>query len=140
MNEPDTEGSSTLYWGLLRAQGLALIAAGLLVSIVKGPDAILIALWGGLISLFGNAWGGYQLWLHPGNRGPSRSASAAIRAEVGKVAIVLVMFGLTLKGWPEVRTGSNAVILVLAFLWTYVAGLFWLQRATGEHANEHHDQ
>lgn len=140
MNDTDSEGSSSLYWGLLRAQGLALLAAGLVVSIFRGPDPILIALWGGLISLFANAWAGFQLWMHPGNRGSSRRASAAIRAEVGKVAIVLVLFGLTLKQWPDVHTGSNAVILVLAFLWTYVAGLFWLHRATTADANEHHDE
>lgn len=138
MYEPDSAGP-TPYWGLLRAQGLAVIALALLLSIAMGPEVILVVLWGGMISLLAFAWAGYQLWLHPGNRRPARQASAAIRAEAGKVVIVLVLFWLTLKSWPDVRTGSKAIILMSAFFWTYVAGLIWLHFGTKDGDDEHQD-
>lgn len=120
-----------MFLGLFCAQGMAALAAALLVALACDPKAAPVALWGGSISLFANTWAGFQLWLHPGNRSPQRRTGAAIRAEAGKVAIVLVLFWLTLEAWPQTRTGSTAITLLLTFLWTYLVGLFWLQRETG---------
>lgn len=126
MNEQDSQGSSDIYWGLLRAQGLAIFAIVLMVSVTRGPADLLLAGWGGSISLIANAWAGFQLWLHPGNRQPARQTGAPIRAEVGKVVVILALFGLTFSQWPDISRGSALIILVVAFLWTYLSGLVWL--------------
>ena len=114
MTGSERQGSS-IYWGLLRAQGAVIIASAILVATAGSTDKVLAALWGGGICLIANAWAGFQVWMHPGNRSPQRLQGAAIRAEVGKVVIVLLLFGLTLKRWPIMHTGSTALILLLAF-------------------------
>lgn len=121
-----SQGSS-LFWGLLRAQAAAAIGIAILVAIAGSTEQILIALWGGGISLIAYAWAGFQLWVHPKNRLARRQASAAIRAEVGKVVILLLLFWLTLSEWPATRS-SNALILFAAFFVSQLAGWIWLAR------------
>ena len=129
MTGSERQGSS-IFWGLLRAQGAAILVMAALAALMMGSEPAIAALWGGSISLIANAWGGFQLWLHPGNRSPQRLQGAAIRAEMGKVAIVLLLFGLTYSRWPAAHTGSTAIILLLAFMVTYVVSLVWLNYAT----------
>jgi ATP synthase protein I len=126
VNEQDSQGSSDIYWGLLRAQGLAILAVVLMVSVIRGPADLLLAGWGGAISLIAYAWAGFQLWMHPGNREPARQTGAPIRAEVGKVVVILALFGWTFSQWPDVGESSALIILAGAFLWTYLCGLVWL--------------
>lgn len=121
-----SQGSST-FWGLLRAQAAAAIGVAILVAIAGSTEQILIALWGGGICLIAYAWAGFQLWIHPGNRNARRLASAAVRAEVGKVVILLLMFWFTLSEWPATRS-SNALILFAAFFVSQLAGWIWLAR------------
>ncbi|MDF1725155.1 MAG: ATP synthase subunit I, partial [Alcanivorax sp.] len=78
----------------MRAQLVTLVLFALLVTTLAGTLAGLVAAWGGTISLIAYAWGGFQLWMHPGNRAPKRMATAAIRAEMGKIAIMLLLFWL----------------------------------------------
>ena len=128
-----------MFWGLLRAQGAAIFVVVLLAALFGGADAGAVALWGGIISLIANAWAGFQLWMHPGNRSPQRLSGAAIRAEVGKVVIMLLLFALTLKRWPLMQQGSMVLILALAFLGTYVCGLVWLQYRVAKDSGEHNE-
>ena len=93
----------TLFWGLMRAQLAAIVVFALLVTVTAGTLAGLVAAWGGTISLIAYAWGGYQIWLHPGNHAPKRMATAAVRAEMGKIAIMLLLFWLTFSKVPETR-------------------------------------
>lgn len=128
-----SQGSS-LFWGLLRAQGAATVALAIAVAIAGSSEQVLIALWGGVMSLVAYTWAGFQLWIHPGNRQPRRQMSAAIRAEVGKVVILLLLFWLTLSEWPATRS-SNALILFAAFFFAQLAGWIWLaRRLAGEQA------
>ncbi|MCB1837184.1 MAG: hypothetical protein KDH99_06135 [Alcanivoracaceae bacterium] len=123
-----------MFWGLLRAQGAATIASAILVAIAGSGEQVLIALWGGAISLVAYSWAGFRLWLHPGNQRSDRPMRPVIRAEVGKVVILLLLFWLTLSEWPATRS-SNALILFAAFFFTQLAGWVWLaRRLAGEQA------
>lgn len=97
-----------------------------------GRVVALSALIGGGIALVANSWAGFQLWLHPGNYKPNRAATAAIRAEIGRLVIVLLLFWLTLKQWPEARQGATAMMLFAGFFVVQVVGWLWLARATSE--------
>jgi ATP synthase protein I len=114
-----------LFWGLLRAQAVATLIVALVVAAFGSAEQALIALWGGGISLIAYAWAGYQLWAHPGNRSARRHASAAVRAEVGKIVILLLLFWLTLRQWPATRD-SNALIMFAAFFLVQLVGWIWL--------------
>lgn len=111
---------------MLAQAGTALILAAA-ISALAGPSFGLAALWGGMICLLAHAWGGFQVWLHPGNRAPERMATAAIRAELGKVAIILVLFWLTFSRVPESREQGMAAALLAGFFVVQVAG--WIQLA-----------
>lgn len=137
MAESSSQGRR-LFLALLIPQGLALIAAlGVVALIGAATEAMVAALLGGSISILANAWAGFQLWLHPANRSPARQASASMRAEAGKVAIVLLLFGTTFSKWPAASSGSTGIILVLVFLWTYLAGLLALHRASRDAGKEY---
>ncbi len=114
-----------LFWGLLRAQAVATLIIAIVVAAFGSGEQVLIALWGGGISLIAYAWAAYQLWAHPGNRSPRRHASAAVRAEVGKIVILLMLFWLTLRQWPATRD-SNAIIMFAAFFLVQFVGWVWL--------------
>jgi ATP synthase protein I len=120
-----------LFRGLLCAQGLVTLVIVALASWPGGREVALSALIGGGIATVASGWAGFQLWLHPGNRQPNRAATAAIRAEVGRVAIVLLLLWLTLKHWPEARQGAPAIMLFAGFFVVQLAGWIWLARATG---------
>lgn len=123
----DERSRRALFWGLMRAQiSSAILFAGL-VTVFAGFSLGLAAVWGGSISLIAYAWGGFQVWLHPGNRAPERMAGAAMRAEAGKVVIMLALFGLTFAKVPEARELTHVVVLFLGFLLAQIAG--WVQVA-----------
>lgn len=121
-----------LFRGILCAQGLATLIVAALSAWLGGRDVALSALAGGGIATVASGWAGFQLWLHPGNRQADRAATAAIRAEIGRVAIVLLLLWLTLKHWPEARQGAPAMMLFAGFFVVQLAGWIWLARATGE--------
>lgn len=121
-----------LFRGILCAQGLATLIVAALSAWSGGRDVALSALAGGGIATVASGWAGFQLWLHPGNRQADRAATAAIRAEIGRVAIVLLLLWLTLKHWPEARQGAPAMMLFAGFFVVQLAGWIWLARATGE--------
>lgn len=131
MSSNERRANRTLFWGLMRAQIMALLAWALLVTLVAGPLAGLAAAWGATISLIAYAWGGFQVWLHPANHAPKRMATAAVRAEVGKIAIMLLLFWLTFSKVPDAREMKMALLLLLGFLLAQVAG--WIQVARLEH-------
>ncbi|MCG8391622.1 MAG: ATP synthase subunit I [Pseudomonadales bacterium] len=136
MTSNDFQPDRILFWGLMRAQLSSMVAFALLVTGLAGTFAGLMAAWGGTISLIAYAWGGFQIWLHPGNRAPKRMATAAVRAEMGKIAIMLLLFWLTFAKVPEAREMKIAMVLLLGFLIAQIVG--WVQvarlegRATGQ--------
>ncbi|MBF5054963.1 ATP synthase subunit I [Alcanivorax sp. 521-1] len=111
----------------MRAQISSAILFAALVTVLAGASLGLAAAWGGTISLIAYAWGGFQVWLHPGNRAPERMAGAALRAEAGKVVIMLALFGLTFAKVPGLRELTHVVVLFLGFLLAQIAG--WVQVA-----------
>ncbi|HCE40211.1 ATP synthase subunit I [Alloalcanivorax profundimaris] len=111
----------------MRAQISSAILFAALVTVLAGASLGLAAAWGGIISLIAYAWGGFQVWLHPGNRAPERMAGAALRAEAGKVVIMLALFGLTFAKVPGLRELTHVVVLFLGFLLAQIAG--WVQVA-----------
>ena len=112
----------------------------LLVTTLAGTLAGLVAAWGGTISLIAYAWGGFQLWMHPGNRAPKRMATAAIRAEMGKIAIMLLLFWLTFSKVPEAREMKIAMVLLLGFMLTQIVGWVQVARLDGQTAAEQDSQ
>ncbi|MCH2556497.1 MAG: hypothetical protein MK005_04260 [Alcanivorax sp.] len=127
----DERARRTLFWGLMRAQILSAMIFAVLVVVIAGTSLGLAAAWGGTISLIAYAWGGFQVWLHPGNRAPERMAGAAMRAEAGKVVIMLALFGLTFAKVPASRELTHVVVLFLGFLLAQIAG--WVQVARLDH-------
>lgn len=104
------------------------------------------ALWGGVICLLAHAWSGFQLWLSPANRLPRRMATAAIRAEVGKIVIILLLLAVTFSKVPATREPGIAAMLLAGFFLVQLAGWIWLARAvnvpaaaTGEADSAEHD-
>lgn len=131
MKEEDIRGSK-LFWGLLCAQSLATFIVVALAAWPGGRIVALSALVGGGIALVANSWAGFQLWLHPSNYKPNRAATAAIRAEIGRLVIVLLLFWLTLKHWPQARDGAAAMMLFAGFFVVQLVGWVWLAWATSE--------
>ncbi|MBD3644801.1 ATP synthase subunit I [Alcanivorax sp.] len=124
----------------MRAQLVTLVLFALLVTTLAGTLAGLVAAWGGSISLIAYAWGGFQLWMHPGNRAPKRMATAAIRAEMGKIAIMLLLFWLTFSKVPEAREMKIAMVLLLGFMLTQIVGWVQVARLDGQTAAEQDSQ
>ena len=140
MTSNEFQPNRTLFWGLMRAQLATLVLFALLVTSLAGTLAGLVAAWGGTISLIAYAWGGFQLWLHPGNRAPKRLATAAIRAEMGKIAIMLLLFWLTFSKVPEAREMKIAMVLLLGFMLTQIVGWVQVARLDGQTAAEQDSQ
>ncbi len=136
MTSNEFQPNRTLFWGLMRAQLVTLVLFALLVTSLAGTLAGLVAAWGGTISLIAYAWGGFQLWLHPGNRAPKRMATAAIRAEMGKIAIMLLLFWLTFSKVPEAREMKIAMVLLLGFMLTQIVGWVQVARLDGRTAGQ----
>lgn len=125
-----------LFWGLMRAQLAAIVVFALLVTALAGTLSGLVAAWGGTISLIAYAWGGFQIWMHPGNHAPKRMATAAVRAEMGKIAIMLLLFWLTFSKVPETREMKIAMVLLLGFLIAQVVGWIQVARLDGRTAGQ----
>ena len=140
MTSNEFQPNRTLFWGLMRAQLVTLVLFALLVTSLAGTLAGLVAAWGGTISLIAYAWGGFQLWMHPGNRAPKRLATAAIRAEMGKIAIMLLLFWLTFSKVPEAREMKIAMVLLLGFMLTQIVGWVQVARLDGQTAAEQDSQ
>lgn len=141
MTSNEFQPDRALFWGLMRAQLTTLVAFGLLVTGLAGVFAGLVAAWGGTICLIAYAWGAFQIWMHPGNRAPERMATAAMRAEMGKIAIMLLLFWLTFSKVPEAREMKIAMVLLLGFLLTQIVGWVQIARLDGRMAGQdrHHD-
>lgn len=132
MTSFDERARRTLFWGLMRAQIIAVMVVAVVVTGFGGTSVGLSAAWGGTISLIAYAWGGFQVWLHPGNRAPERMAGAAMRGEAGKVAIMLALFWLTFAKVAFMRELTHVMVLFLGFLLAQIAG--WVQVARLENA------
>ena len=127
MTSNEFQPNRALFWGLMCAQLTTIVVFGLLVTGLAGVFAGLVAVWGGTISLIAYAWGSFQVWLHPGNRAPERMAGAAMRAEAGKVVIMLALFGLTFAKVAVMRELAHVAVLFPGFLLAQIAG--WVQVA-----------
>ena len=117
-----------LFRGLMLAQAGTALVLAVAMGLLVGSTVGLAVFWGGMICLLAHAWGGFQVWLHPGNRAPERMATAAVRAELGKVAIILVLFWLTFSQVPESREQGTAAALLAGFFVVQVAGWVALAR------------
>ena len=100
MTSNEFQPDRALFWGLMRAQLTTIVAFGLLVTGLAGVFAGLVAAWGGTLSLIAYAWGGFQIWMPPGNRAPKRMATAAMPAEMRTIAIMLLLLWLTFPKVP----------------------------------------
>lgn len=120
----------TLFFGLMRTQLLTLLVLAVMTVMAVSTQAAIAVAWGAGICWLAHAWAGFQMWLHPKNADPRRQATVAIRAEVGKIAIALLLLWLSLKTTPELRNKEGAAALLLGFFITQVAGWIWLARAT----------
>lgn len=133
MNELDSMGSGKqLFRGLFIAQLVTIVITALIALFVSGQQGMLAMAWGGAITWIASTWAGFQLWLHPKNQQPARMATAAIRAEVGRIAITLLLLWMSFRKWPEVREIELAAALLLGLFLVQVAGWIWLARATGK--------
>ena len=121
-----------IFRGLMLVQLTSLLVTAALTVLLAGGLEGLAALWGGAICLLAHAWAGFLVWLHPRNQDPQRQAGALIRAEAGKVAIMLFLLWLSFREWPGLRDMSTAGALLGGFFLVYVAGWVWLAWATGE--------
>lgn len=115
----------------MRAQMITLVIVTAAATVLAGSGAGLSAAWGGAICLLAHGWAGFQVWLHPRNSEIRHQTGAAIRAEVGKIAIMLLLFWVSFKGWPELRERNAAAALLANFFLVQVVGWIWLARATG---------
>lgn len=132
VTKPQPSSSGGRFRGFLLAQAKVLVALLIVAAVFAPPEALLAMAWGGVISLLSAAWAGFQLWLHPRNADPVRGATAAIRAEVGRVVIVLVCLWQTLRHWSEVREAVLAGMLLAGVFLVQWAGWIWLARHPGE--------
>ena len=123
---------------LIGGQLLAGLALGAAALAAFGPEVALAALWGGVICLLGHAWGGFQVWLHPRNRYPERMAGAAVRAELGKLVIIISLLWLTFSQYEVMRGREMAAALLAGFFLVQVAGWVVLATAggTGDNSGE----
>lgn len=137
MGLKDTQPWHRRPFVLLQLAQLLALAGAVLLQQLAAPSPLRwrAVLLGGGISVAANLWAGYQLWLHPARHLPGRAAGAAMRAEAGKVAIVLVLFGVTYSHWPAASQGATGMALVLGFLWVYLVGLFALRGLPGTDMN-----
>lgn len=136
MTSNEFQPNRTMFWGLMRAQLVTTVVFALLVTTLAGTLAGLVAAWGGTISLIAYAWGGFQIWMHPGNHAPKRMATAAVRAEMGKIAIMLLLFWLTFSKVPDAREMKIAMVLLLGFLIAQVVGWIQVARLEGRAAEQ----
>jgi ATP synthase protein I len=120
-----------IFRGLMLVQITSLLVTAALAALMAGGPVGLAALWGGAICLLAHAWAGFQIWLHPRNQEPRHQAGAAIRAELGKIAIMLLLFWLSFREWPDLRGKQAAAALLISFFVVQAAGWVWLARATG---------
>lgn len=126
-----------LFRGLMSAQVAALAVCSILAGLLGGVALALGAAWGAGICLLAHAWAGFQLWLHPGNRrSERRRATAALRAEIGKITIMLVLLWLTFREVPAMQTKQMAAALLVGFFVTQAAGLVWLARNSNRYLQQ----
>ena len=131
MSTETAQDKHAYFWGVLRSQAVTLLVISTLLGAVFGTTVALAAAWGATITLLSYAWAGFQLWLHPGNRNPHRAATSAVRAEVGKVAIMLLLFWLTFRHMPVMTQQATAAALLVGFFFAQLAGFIWLARNAG---------
>lgn len=131
MTSFDSRARRTLFWGLMRAQIITLVIFAILATVLAGTIVGLSAVWGGTICLLAHGWAGFQVWLHPRNRDAQNQMGAVIRAETGKIAIMLLLLWLSFKQWPHLRGQYPAAALLVNFFLVQVVGWIWLARATG---------
>lgn len=122
---------SGLFRGFLCAQGAAAIAVILVAYGVSEGSLLKAALWSAAIAVVPSTWAGFQLWLHPRNQMPSRLAGAAVRAEIGRMLITLLMFYGALKSDPTLAQKAPAATMLGGYFIIYLAGAIWLARVTG---------
>ena len=126
------------FRGFLRAQLQVLLLCLLAASVFAPLQGLLALAWGGAIGVLASAWAGFQLWLHPRNNEPVRAGTASIRAEVGRVTIMLLSVWLTFSHWPGFREALQAGMMLGGLFLVQVTGWIWLARETGEEGNPPH--
>lgn len=101
----------------------------LLTAVALEPGALTMALWGGVITVLGYAWGGYQIWIRPGTGTPEQILARTVFAQTGKLAIFLVLFALTFRFEPRMHRPEILGALLAGFLGAQLAGWIVLARS-----------
>lgn len=127
---PEPVTGKALFIGLVLSQLVTLIVLAIITSLALEFDVAKATTWGAGICFLAYMWAGFQMWLNPRNKVGKRRSTTAIRAEVGKVTIALLLLGISIKTVPEFREKTGAAALLLGFFITQVAGSIWLARAT----------
>lgn len=118
-----------MFRGLLYAQATGAMMVALLTAVALEPGALTAALLGGGINLLGYAWGGYQIWIRPGTGTPEQVLGRTVFAQVGKLAIFLVLFALTFRFEPRMHRPEMLGALLAGFLGAQLAGWIYLARS-----------
>jgi F0F1-type ATP synthase assembly protein I len=111
----------------LFAQAVGTLALALALALLPGDPVA--ALQGGAICLLGHAWGAWQLRPRPGPVDAQRVLARVVRAEMGKVAIFLVLFALSFRFEPRMHQAEGVVSLIAGFAGAHLFG--WLNLARG---------
>ena len=129
MNRENRQGSGADFRGLLFAQALGtlIVAFGLLWIAVPAPAA----LSGGAICLLGHAWAGWQLRPRLGTASAERVLARVVWAQMGKVAIVLMLFALSFRFAPSTHQPETLGGMLAGFIGAQVVGWLYLARRGG---------
>ena len=121
-----------LLRGLIVSQSLVAMTVGMVLFFAGAFVEAVAGVWGGLICVLAHIWAGLQLWVRPEGSSFESVFRTVVRAETGKLAIVLVLIFITFAKVPEFRQQGAASALLTGFFLVYIAGLGWLAQAAGK--------
>lgn len=129
MNRDDWQGSGAGFRSLLFAQVSGTLAVAGVAALITGRATP--ALWGGAICLLGYAWGAWQLRPRTGTADPGRVLARVVWAQVGKVAIFLMLFALSFRFEPSTHQPQTLGGILAGFFGAQVAGWLYCARFGG---------
>jgi len=129
VNRETRRGSGSGFRGLLFAQALGTLAVAF--GLIWLPMPAPAALKGGGICLLGYAWAGWQLRPRPGPTDAQRVLARVVWAQVGKVAIVLMLFALSFRFAPSTHQPQTLGGMLAGFIGAQLVGWLYLARCGG---------
>jgi hypothetical protein len=125
------KGSRRFFWGLLYAQAAGTVLAALIMAAFFGFEALLAALWGGVICLLGYGWGGFQIGWRSGDGSAGQIAGRAVYALVGKWAVFMVLFALSFRFEPRLHRPEMFGAMLAGFVGAQLTGWIIVARRSG---------